>query len=90
MKAYNLENKSGNPVKNQIVVETKEGTSFFSYSREVVRLQHGKIFLDNGGYNYSTTTSKHVAAFLREFAGYDNAKDAIKKGGAVIVNLKEM
>lgn len=49
-----------------------------SYNSKVVEIKNGKITLGRD-WNYSTTTSKHVYAFIDEYAyGYDMDGNSIR------------
>jgi len=72
-------NSSGNPVANQFVIYTDEGTYFQSYDSVIAfRDNNRKIILDSYYWNYSRTTSKYRNQFLRE--GTANTKAKIESG----------
>jgi len=72
-------NSSGNPVANQFVIYTDEGTYFQSYDSVIAfRDNNRKIILDSYYWNYSRTTSKYRNQFLGE--GTANTKAKIESG----------
>lgn len=74
-------NKSGNPVANQFIIETKEATYFQSYNSLIAKAskRNGKIYLDSFYWDYSRTTLKYLYSFLGEFYRYGlNKKEILK------------
>lgn len=73
--------RSGNPVSNQFIIETKEATYFQSYDSLIAKVskRNGKIYLDPFYYDYSRTTSKYLYSFLGEFYRYGLNKKEIQK-----------
>jgi hypothetical protein len=70
---------SGNPVANQFVIYTDEGTYFQSYDSVIAfRDNNRKIILDSYYWNYSRTTSKYRNQFLGE--GTADTKAKIESG----------
>lgn len=64
-KVRNLESpRSGEPVKNQFVIEYGDFEIFQSYSTIIAIKGNGKIILDNSAYDYSITTSRYLNVFL--------------------------
>ena len=60
-------NSSGNPVANQFVIYTDEGTYFQSYDSVIAfRDNNRKIILDSYHWDYSRTTGKYRNQFLGE------------------------
>ena len=60
-------NSSGNPVANQFVIYTDEGTYFQSYNSVIAfRDNKRKIILDSYHWDYSRTTGKYRNQFLGE------------------------
>lgn len=83
IKAWNLQGRTGDAVKNQIVVEKwnegKHECWFCSYGRTVAHISaKGVITFDKTGWNYSTTTGKYLNQFMREFTPYDTGREAVK------------
>lgn len=65
---YNMTGKSGREVPNQYIIETEHGAYFKSYQSIIAYRPYcgGKIVLDRGTWDYSTTTGKYRNEFLRE------------------------
>ena len=60
-------NSSGNPVANQFVIYTDEGTYFQSYNSVIAFISNdGNITLDDYYWDYSRTTSRYRNQFLGE------------------------
>ena len=74
-------NRSGNPVANQFIIETKDATYFQSYRSLIAKVskRNGKIYLDSFYWDYSRTTSKYLYSFLGEFYRYGLNKKEIEK-----------
>lgn len=75
-----------NGVKNQFVINHENGDVFFqSHESMIAKKSNGKIYLDPDFYNYSKTTSRHLAKFL----GIDSAtlKKGIKNGEYIFEKL---
>lgn len=64
-------NRSGNPVANQFIIETKDAFYFQSYRSLIAKVskRNGKIYLDSFYWDYSRTTSKYLYQFIQEFRG---------------------
>lgn len=82
-------NANGRPVANHHVIEGDDGSrSLQSYQSIVVKIDaDGQVFLDEGTWNYSSTTSKHRNHFLGE-----TTKDTQKKIDSkdyIITNLNK-
>ena len=68
-------NSSGNPVANQFVIYTNEGTYFQSYNSVIAfRDNERKITLDEYYWDYSRTTGKYRNEFLGEGIADTRAK----------------
>lgn len=64
-KVRNLESpRSGEPVKNQFVIEWGDFEIFQSYRTIIAIKRGGEIILDNSAYDYSVTTSRYLGVFL--------------------------
>lgn len=62
----NMLSSNGNPVPNQFVITTEDGTLFKSYESNIVwKPKSGKIVLGRN-WDYSNTTSKYRIQFLGE------------------------
>lgn len=74
-KVRNMYSGSGNPVANQFVIYTDEGTYFQSYDSVIaLRDNNGKITLDDYYWDYSRTTGKYRNEFLGEYIKDTRAK----------------
>lgn len=68
--------RSGNPVKNQFVLATKDGEIFKSYKSNIaLRTWDGDVLLDPNYWDYSVTTLKYLKVFL----GINASKSDIQK-----------
>ena len=81
-----LEGNNG-PVKNQFEIFTDKGIIFQSYNSLIAAKIGGKIYLDAGKWDYSTTTGKYRNIFLRETKKETERK--IKSGEYTLMNLNE-
>ena len=77
--------RSGNPVANQFIIYTAEGSYFQSYDSVIVTNNSGKITLDNNTWDYSPTTGKYRNEFLGEGIAETRAK--IESGEYTLANL---
>ncbi len=78
--------RSGNPVANQFVIYTDEGTYFQSYNSVIAfRDNNRKIILDNYYWDYSRTTSKYRNEFLGE--GIADTRAKIESGEYKLADL---
>jgi len=67
--------RSGNPVANQFIIYTDEGTYFQSYDSVIAfRDNNRKITLDDYYWDYSRTTGKYRNEFLGECIADTRAK----------------
>lgn len=77
---------SGEPVKNQFIITSPEGTYFQSYDSVIAyRSNDGSIFLDVNDWDYSKTTGKYRNMFLREDKKATEKK--IADGTYTLINL---
>jgi hypothetical protein len=84
-KVRNVENKAGNRVVNQFIIDTSEGEVFQSYDTVIAfRNNDGKIFLDPM-YDCTRTTSRYRCQFLSE--GIKVTRDKIDSGEYKVLNL---
>jgi len=67
--------RSGEAVKNQVVIRMNNGNVFQSYDSTIAIKHNGVVYLTND-FDYSVTTSK----YLKQFCGYSakEVKEAIK------------
>jgi hypothetical protein len=74
-KVRNMYSSSGNPVANQFIIYTSEGTYFQSYKSIIAfRDNENKITLDDYYWDYSRTTGKYRNEFLGEYIADTRAK----------------
>jgi hypothetical protein len=60
-------NRTGEAVKNQMIIETSDGRFFQSYDSIIaVKRNNGSIELDSRYWDYSKTTGKYRNQFLNE------------------------
>jgi hypothetical protein len=82
----NITGRTGRPVVNQFIIETRDGDYFQSYQTVIAfREPSGKVWLDRDRWDYSTTTGKYRNGFL----GMNKAETerAIKAGQIGLTNL---
>ena len=66
MKVEQFTNDKGRPVANHFVITDDNGTRYLkSYNSIIVKIENGKVTLGKH-WDYSVTTSKYRAQFLRE------------------------
>ena len=72
--------RSGEPVPNQFIIHTDEGTYFQSYATTIAFKPRGKseIVLDYNALGYSVTTSKYLHIFMRGMDFYYTSKELKK------------
>jgi hypothetical protein len=77
MQILNMQSDAGNPVPNQFVIVTPEGTQFFqSYETIVAAAEPGKpVRISDMACDYSQTTTK----YLRRFMGWSGRKGTTRK-----------
>ena len=86
MKAYNMTSKRGNPVPNQFEISHDGNLYFKSYNSIIVKIdKYGKVWLDADTWNYSRTTARYRAMFLKEST--KDTLDKIKKGVYILADL---
>lgn len=67
--------RTGQPVANQFIIHTDEGTVFQSYNTIIaIKKNDGSIWLNENDWDYSVTTNKYRAEFLRESTAETRAK----------------
>ena len=74
-----ISERSGRAIPNQQVVEINNQITFCSYGRHVAMITNEGIFLNKLYWNYSRTTNKYLAQFLRERGQNVNGKKDIEK-----------
>ena len=84
-KVQNMTSNNGNKIANQFVIYTDTGSIFQSYNSTIVKIDSGKIYLDESKWNYSTTTGKYRNIFLNE--NINATRKKIKSGEYILTNL---
>lgn len=71
MKVRQMIGQSGNAIANQFIINSPENTAvyFQSYESLIAKNSLGEITLDEYYWNYSRTTLKYLAQFLRHTTG---------------------
>lgn len=62
----NLINERGNATANQFVIYNENGITFQSYRTKIAVIASGEVFINYKMFDYSRTTSKYLAQFLRQ------------------------
>lgn len=87
MKVENMvSNRTNRPVPNQFVITDGNTEVFQSYKTTVIKIEHGKTYIDNG-YPFSKTTSKYASLFLGEDS--KTIKRKIKDGVYILADLNK-
>lgn len=87
MKVTNMYSDKGNPVPNQMIIETNNGTYFQSYKSLIALRRNGKVYLDSRYWDYSKTTGKYRNQFLGE--NIKETREKIKIGIYELVDLSD-
>lgn len=92
MKVQSLINSNGNAVANQFVITDGTDINFQSYDSMVVSIRKGGLGFDRvvvfgRDWDYSRTTMRHVANFLRTYgldvlASAKDIREALERGHA--------
>jgi len=86
IKVRNMYSSSGNPVANQFIIYTDEGTYFQSYDSVIAfRDNNSKITLDDYYWDYSRTTGKYRNEFLGEYI--KDTRTKIESGEYILADL---
>lgn len=87
VKVSNMESSNGNTVPNQFEIRTDDGIYFQSYGTIIAykSFKDRKIYLDDGSWDYSTTTGRYRNIFLSETKKETEKK--IASGEYVLDNL---
>lgn len=97
MNFYNLLNSKGTAIKNQYVIEYEQGYAFKSYDTYVAYydvLEKKLIFSQK--WCCSTTTLRHLYAFLRKYTPYvdiqgkKDIENLVKNGNAQIMKVDSL
>lgn len=87
MKVRNMTGRSGQPVKNQFILEDGKSTIFQSYDSIIAMKSGGRTYLDKYRWDYSTTTGKYRNQFLG--MNKKQIEQAIKDGAIYLVDLND-
>ena len=79
--------RTGNPVKNQFDIHTGNARYFQSYDSIIVKIESGKVSLDEKYWNYSRTTSKYRNLFLQKTT--KEIQQKIDNGIYILENLNK-
>ena len=86
-KVQNMTSNKGNKIANQFIIYTDNGSIFQSYNSTIVKIDSGKIYLDESKWNYSTTTGKYRNIFLNEKK--KDTEEKIKSGEYILTDLNK-
>ena len=86
-KVQNMTSNKGNKIANQFIIYTDTGSIFQSYNSTIVKIDSGKIYLDESKWNYSTTTGKYRNIFLNEKK--KDTENKIKSGEYILTDLNK-
>lgn len=87
MKVRNMTGRSGQPVKNQFILEDGKSTIFQSYDSIIAMKSGGRTYLDKYRWDYSTTTGKYRNQFLG--MNKKQIEQAIKDEAIYLVDLND-
>jgi hypothetical protein len=87
MKVRNMTGRSGQPVKNQFIIEDGKSTIFQSYDSIIAMKSGGRTYLDKYKWDYSTTTGKYRNQFLG--MNKKQIEQAIEDGAIYLVDLND-
>jgi len=87
MKVRNITGRSGQPVKNQFIIEDGKSTIFQSYDSIIAKKSGGRTYLDKDRWDYSTTTGKYRNQFLG--MNKKQIEQAIEDGAIYLVDLND-
>ena len=87
MKVRNMTGRSGQPVKNQFILEDGKSTIFQSYNSTIAMKSDGRVYLDKDKWDYSTTTGKYRNQFLG--MNKKQIEQAIKDEAIYLVDLND-
>jgi|688.fasta_scaffold1115056_1 hypothetical protein len=85
MNFRNIINARGKNVPNQFVITIGNKEYFKSYDSMIVKIENGKVYLDETYWDYSGTTSKYRNQFLGDTTKETQRK--IKSGEYILTNL---
>ncbi len=87
MKVRNMTGRSGQPVKNQFIIEDGKSTIFQSYDSIIAMKSGDRTYLDKYRWDYSTTTGKYRNQFLG--MNKKQIEQAIEDGAIYLVDLND-
>lgn len=87
MKVRNMTGRSGQPVKNQFIIEDGKSTIFQSYDSIIAMKSGERTYLDKYRWDYSTTTGKYRNQFLG--MNKKQIEQAIEDGAIYLVDLND-
>jgi hypothetical protein len=87
MNFRNITNARGKNVPNQFVITIGNKEYFKSYDSMIVKIENGKVYLDETYWDYSSTTSKYRNQFLGDTTKETQRK--IKSGEYILTNLND-
>ena len=87
MKVRNMTGRSGQPVKNQFIIEDGKSTIFQSYDSIIAMKSGVRTYLDKYRWDYSTTTGKYRNQFLG--MNKKQIEQAIKDRAIYLVDLND-
>ena len=87
MKVRNITGRSGQPVKNQFIIEDGKSTIFQSYDSIIAKKSGGRTYLDKDRWDYSTTTGKYRNQFLG--MNKKQIEQAIEDGAIYLIDLND-
>jgi len=87
MKVRQMTGRTGQPVKNQFIIETDQATYFQSYQTVIAKRckQTGQVTLDRSMWDYSVTTGKYRNKFVG--SNTDETRRQIKSGVIALEDL---
>jgi hypothetical protein len=85
MNFRNITNARGTKVPNQFIINIDNKEYFKSYDSMIVKIENGRVYLDETYWDYSKTTSKYRNQFLGDTTKETQRK--IKSGEYILTDL---
>lgn len=85
MNFRNITNARGTKVPNQFIINIDNKEYFKSYDSMIVKIENGRVYLDETYWDYSSTTSKYRNQFLGDTTKETQRK--IKSGEYTLTDL---
>ena len=85
MNFRNITNTRGKSVPNQFIINFDNKEYFKSYDSMIVKIENGRVYLDETYWDYSKTTSKYRNQFLGDTTKETQRK--IKSGEYILTDL---